>query len=147
LVLHFSGCFFWPHPKGEEGCQLHFFTQCFNFTDELIIDNIPEGKKYFQNIVSSIPIDSMFVCLEVIIFNSVDCHFVSESYKKHHLLSPVIMILGNFESLSATSIRSPELLIRISFCTGVSIRDYQMLPEAAHIQHIMKNTLATLTEI
>jgi hypothetical protein len=43
--------------------------------------------------------------------------------------------------------RSPELLIRISFCTGVSIRDYQMLAEAAHIQHIMKNTLTTLTEI
>jgi len=54
-------------------------------------------------------------CLEVMIFNSVDCRFVYESYKKHHLSSPVIMILGNLESLSATSMKSPELLIRVLF--------------------------------
>jgi len=46
-------------PKAKKDAKVHFFIHCFNFTDELIIDSILAGKTYFQNIVSSIPIDSI----------------------------------------------------------------------------------------
>jgi hypothetical protein len=31
-------------PKVKKDANVHFFIQCFNFTDKQIIDNIPAGK-------------------------------------------------------------------------------------------------------
>ena len=46
-------------------------------------------------------------------------------------------------SLSAIFMSSPEMLILVSFCSGVNAVRYQTLTNAAHVQRIMKNPLTT----
>ena len=55
-------------------------------------------------------------------FHSDECCLVFGSYNKHHLSSPVTMLLRNPLSLSVKSMRSPEMLIRVFLCSGVHIR-------------------------
>jgi hypothetical protein len=49
-----------------------------------------------------------------------DCRFVCRLYKNHHIASTVVIWLGNLLILSAISIRSSDMFIRISFCSRVS---------------------------
>jgi hypothetical protein len=47
-------------------------------------------------------------------FQAADCHVSCGSYRKHNILSPVMIRLKNIPTLSALSIRSLQVLMRSS---------------------------------
>jgi hypothetical protein len=70
-------------------------------------------KKNFQHHLSFILVDSKFLLRGGggNDFHSEDYHFVCASYRKNHVLSPVIMLLWNFLFLSAILMRSQKMLM------------------------------------
>jgi hypothetical protein len=55
-------------------------------------------------------------------FQVADCRFSCGSYRKHHILSHVMIWLRNVPSLSALSIRSPQMLMQSSRWSCVETR-------------------------
>jgi len=96
--------------------NVHFFIHSYTLRDELTVDDALAAK----NLPASpflCPCRLKIFCFKVVVvvvgddFHSEDCHFVCASYRKRHVLSPVIMLLRNFLSLSAKLMRSPKMLV------------------------------------
>lgn len=90
-----------------------------------------------------LPIRSLTACTEVLNGKLMDWRFVCGSYKKRHVSSAVIASLWYLLSVSAISMRSPEMLILGSFLFGRQHSTYQMLTNATHVPRFMKNTVET----
>ena len=113
----FFGTFPSDHmPKVMKDVNVHDFIHSFTFSDELIMESAPAVKNNFQHNLSFSPITS-----KVLLWDDYDFNFVCGSCKKHHVSSPVIMLLRTLLSLSAVSMRPSEMLIRVSFYLAISI--------------------------
>ena len=133
-------------PKATKDAEVHFFIHCFNFTDELIIDSILAGKN-ISNI--SFP---LFLSTRNFLRRDDDFQFSRLPF--------CLWIVQEALSFTPCDYDTRKFGVSISHIYEVARIDhscfvlhgrqdsrYQMLTEAAHVQHIMKNTLTTPTGI
>jgi len=81
-----------------------------------------QSKKNFQCYLSFIPVDLNFLLQsdDDDLYSEFSVLFVDHT-KKHHVSSPVTLLL-RYLSLSAILMKSPEMLIHVSFCSGFSFQ-------------------------
>jgi len=130
-------------PKATKDANVLFFIDYFNFTDELKIDNILAGKNIpnvsFPLFLSTLNFlhrgdDLQFSRLPLCFWIVQEApSFIPCDYNIRKFISHIYKIAGIAHSCF--------------FLYGGQHSRYQMLTEAVQVEHIMKNTLTTLTEI
>jgi len=132
--------------KATKDANVHFFIHCFNFTDELIIDNILAGKNisniWFPLFVSTLNFLHRDDNLQ---FSRLPpCFWIVQEAPS---FIPCNYYIRKFGVFISHIYEDAGIAHSCFFLYGCQHSRYQMLTEAAQVQHIMKNTLTTVTEI